>query len=149
MVIALTLAAALWTAPAAIARMSFDGRWSVLIVTDAGTCDRAYRYALNIVNGRITYDDPSFNISGHVDARGHVRVSVSAGGERASGTGELSGDSGRRPVDGTFLDVGMLRPLGSRAPRLSAAVTNQPQCRRCARNGSAKNVRAAASAGAR
>jgi hypothetical protein len=94
MVIALTLAAALWTAPAAIARMSFDGRWSVLIVTDDGTCDRAYRYALNIVNGRVTYDGPSFNISGHVDARGHVRVSVSAGGERASGTGELSGDSG-------------------------------------------------------
>ena len=83
-----------WTAPAAIARMSFDGRWSVLIVTDDGTCDRAYRYALNIVNGRVTYDDPSFNISGHVDTRGHVRVSVSAGGERASGTGELSGDSG-------------------------------------------------------
>ena len=39
--------------------------------------------------------DPSFNISGHVDARGRVNVSVSAGGERASGNGELSGDSGR------------------------------------------------------
>ncbi len=94
MIIAATLAAALWTAPAAVARTPFDGRWSVLIVTDAGTCDRAYRYALNIVNGRVTYDDPSFDISGHVDARGRVRVSVSAGGERASGTGELSGDSG-------------------------------------------------------
>jgi hypothetical protein len=93
-VIALMLAAAPSTAPAAIARMSFDGKWSVLIVTDDGNCDRAYRYALNIVNGRITYDDPSFNISGHVDTRGHVRVSVGAGGERAIGTGELSGDSG-------------------------------------------------------
>jgi hypothetical protein len=82
-------------APAAIARPSYDGRWSVLIVTDAGTCDRAYRYALNIVNGRVTYDDPSFDVSGHVDARGRVSVSVSAGGERATGTGELSGDSGR------------------------------------------------------
>ena len=96
MLIALGLAASsLWTAPAAIARAPFDGRWSVLIVTDAGTCDRAYRYALDISNGRITYDDPSFNISGHVDARGRVNVSVSAGGERASGNGELSGDSGR------------------------------------------------------
>jgi hypothetical protein len=94
--IALLLAASsLWTAPAAVARASFDGRWSVLIVTDAGTCDRAYRYALNIINGRVTYDDPSFNVSGHVDARGRVSVNVSAGGERASGTGELSGDSGR------------------------------------------------------
>jgi hypothetical protein len=90
---ALALAAP-WTAPAAVAGTPFDGRWSVLIVTDAGNCDRAYRYALNIVNGRITYDDPSFNISGHVDTRGHVRVSVGAGGERAIGTGELSGDSG-------------------------------------------------------
>jgi hypothetical protein len=96
MLIALALATSpLWTAPAAIARASFDGRWSVLIVTDAGTCDRAYRYALNIGNGRISYDDPSFNVSGHVDARGRVNVNVSAGGERASGTGELSGDSGR------------------------------------------------------
>ncbi len=96
MLIALALAASpLWTAPAAIAGASFDGRWSVLIVTDAGTCDRAYRYALNISNGRITYDDPSFNVSGRVDARGRVNVNVSAGGERASGTGELSGDSGR------------------------------------------------------
>ncbi len=96
MFMALTLAmSSLWTAPAAIARASFDGRWSVLIVTDAGTCDRAYRYALNIIDGRVTYDDPSFSVSGHVDARGHVSVNVSAGGERASGTGELSGDSGR------------------------------------------------------
>jgi hypothetical protein len=96
MFIASALAAsALWTAPTAVARTSYDGRWSVLIVTDAGTCDRAYRYALNIVDGRVTYDDPSFEVSGHVDAGGHVSVSVSAGGERASGTGELSGDSGR------------------------------------------------------
>ncbi len=96
MLIALTLASSsLWAAPAAIARASFDGRWSVLIVTDAGTCDRAYRYALNIVNGRVTYDDPSFDVSGHVDARGRVSVNVSAGGERASGTGELTADSGR------------------------------------------------------
>jgi len=88
-VLALTAAA-----PAARARGAFDGRWSVLIVTDAGTCDRAYRYALNIVNGRVTYDDPSFEVSGHVDGRGHVSVTVSAGGERANGSGELSGDYG-------------------------------------------------------
>mgnify|MGYP001163432362 CR=1 FL=1 len=94
--IALALAASsLRTAPAAVARTSFDGKWSVLIVTDAGTCDRAYRYALNIVNGRVTYDDPSFDVSGRVDARGRVSVNVSAGDERASGTGELSGKAGR------------------------------------------------------
>jgi hypothetical protein len=95
MFIALLAASALWTAPAATARASFDGRWSVLIVTDAGTCDRAYRYALNIINGRVTYDDPSFEVSGRVDARGHVNVSVAAGGERANGSGQLSGNYGR------------------------------------------------------
>ena len=92
------LSASLWAAPAAtaaVAAKSFDGAWSVLIVTDAGDCDRAYRYALHITNGRITYDDPSFNVSGRVDPRGHVNVTVSAGGQRASGFGQLAGDSGQ------------------------------------------------------
>lgn len=84
----------LWSAPAAVARTPFDGKWSVLIVTDAGTCDRAYRYGLDIVNGRIFYPDQSFDISGRVDARGRVDVSVSAGGQRASGSGQLSADYG-------------------------------------------------------
>jgi hypothetical protein len=88
-------AAALWSAPAALAHTSFDGKWSVLIVTDAGTCDRAYRYALDISNGLVSYDDPSFSVSGHVDSRGNVNVSVSAGDDRANGTGQLSGDYGR------------------------------------------------------
>lgn len=87
--------AALWPLPAAQARTPYDGKWSVLIVTDAGTCDRAYRYALDISDGRISYDDSSFNVSGHVDGRGHVSVSVSAGGERASGTGQLAASYGR------------------------------------------------------
>jgi len=81
-------------APVAAAHASFDGKWSVLIVTDAGTCDRAYRYALRIADGNVTYIDPSFDVSGHVDPRGHVSVNVSAGAQRANGTGELSGDSG-------------------------------------------------------
>lgn len=81
-------------AHAAPARTPFDGKWSVLIVTDAGTCDRAYRYALDINKGRVSYNDPSFNVSGHVDSRGNVSVSVSAGDDRANGTGQLSGDYG-------------------------------------------------------
>jgi hypothetical protein len=81
-------------APAAPARAPFDGMWSVLIITDAGDCDRAYRYALRIENGRITYDDPNFNVTGQVDARGHVNVTVGHGQQSASGTGRLSGDHG-------------------------------------------------------
>ena len=93
--VAIVLATSLWTAGVAMARKSFDGAWSVLIVTDAGGCDRAYRYALRIANGRISYDDAAFDVSGNVDARGHVNVRVSAGGQHASGSGQLSGDSGQ------------------------------------------------------
>jgi hypothetical protein len=92
--IACLLGGVLWTAPAATARTPFDGNWSVLIVTDSGNCDRAYRYALRIANGRITYPDQSIAISGHLNAHGHVRVSITAGGQYASGTGQISGDSG-------------------------------------------------------
>ncbi len=98
---ALLLGAALWTAPAARARAPFDGTWSVLIVTESGSCDRAYRYALQIANGRVTYPDQSFDVSGRVDGSGHVRVSVGAGGQRASGTGQLSGDYGQGRWSGT------------------------------------------------
>jgi hypothetical protein len=83
-----------WTATPAQARGPFDGNWSVLIVTDSGSCDRAYRYALKIADGRVFYDDPSFNVSGHVDARGNVSVGVSAGGQSANGSGRLSGNYG-------------------------------------------------------
>ena len=83
-----------WTATPAQARGPYDGNWSVLIVTDSGSCDRAYRYALKIADGRVFYDDPSFNVSGHVDGRGNVSVGVSAGGQSAHGTGRLSGDYG-------------------------------------------------------
>jgi len=84
----------LWTAPAATARSGFDGNWSVLIVTDSGNCDRAYRYALQIANGSITYPDQSINVSGRVDGHGHVYVRVDAGGQYAGGSGHLSGNSG-------------------------------------------------------
>jgi hypothetical protein len=83
------------TAAAYSAISSYNGTWSVLIVTDAGTCDRAYRYALQIANGRISYPNSSFDISGRVDPAGHVRVTVSAGGQQASGTGRLSGNYGQ------------------------------------------------------
>ncbi len=90
----LALGMALWPAPPARARTPYDGAWSVLIVTDAGTCDRAYRYALRIENGRVYYDDPSFNVAGYVDGRGRVSVSVSAGGQQAHGSGRLAANYG-------------------------------------------------------
>jgi hypothetical protein len=72
----------------------FDGTWSVSIVTDSGSCDRGYRYALHIANGRIFYDNPNFSVNGQVNARGQVSVTVGAGGQSASGIGRLSRDYG-------------------------------------------------------
>ena len=91
----LFLTICLFGSPVATARTPFDGAWSVLIVTDRGTCDRAYRYALRIADGRVFYEDPSFSVSGGVDGAGRVRVGVSAGGQSATGYGRLLGNSGQ------------------------------------------------------
>jgi len=76
----------------------FDGRWSVVIITDAGSCDRAYRYGVQIDRGRVYYNGgsggPSVVISGRVDPRGRVSVSLRSGESAASGSGQLSGSVG-------------------------------------------------------
>jgi hypothetical protein len=93
---ALLLAAAASTAAAApSATRSFDGKWSVLIVTDQGTCDRAYRYGVSIVNGKLIYTgDAAVNVDGRVANNGAVRVSVSAGSRRANAAGRFMQRSG-------------------------------------------------------
>ena len=88
------LALPLLAGSAALARTPFDGRWSVSIITNAGACDRGYRYRLNIENGRISYDDPAVQVSGQVTPRGQVQVMLRAGGQQAAGTGRLSRDYG-------------------------------------------------------
>jgi hypothetical protein len=82
-------------ATAAPARTIYDGSWSVLIVTQRGNCDRAYRYGIEIVNGRVLYGGGAVNFSGQVSRGGQVRVNVSSGGGRASGSGRLSRNVGR------------------------------------------------------
>ncbi|NWG24185.1 MAG: hypothetical protein HXY30_07175 [Pseudorhodoplanes sp.] len=75
----------------------YDGQWSVLIVTEKGDCDRAYRYPIRITNGKVMHADAansSFNINGKVANSGAVKVSVSRGEQRADGTGRLAGTSG-------------------------------------------------------
>ena len=85
------------SAAAKAKRASFDGLWSVLIITEKGTCDRGYRYAVRIKGGRVGHADPagsSFRISGSVAGNGATRVSVVRGDQSASGTGRLSRDAG-------------------------------------------------------
>ena len=82
-------------APGSQAVGNFDGKWSVLIVTTQGDCDRAYRYPIAI-NGQnlINAGDTSFDISGKVQGDGAVTVRVSYGQKSAAGSGRLSGASG-------------------------------------------------------
>jgi hypothetical protein len=87
------LTAPLATAGTAIAA-SYDGLWSVLIITQAGSCDAAYSYPFRVAGGRIS-SAGSFDISGRVSGGGAVQVRISAGGSVANGTGTLgSGGSG-------------------------------------------------------
>ncbi|EJW10041.1 hypothetical protein A33M_0660 [Rhodovulum sp. PH10] len=79
----------------ALARTPYDGSWSVLIITDRGSCDRAYRYAIDIDGGIIRYaGQMGMNFDGRVGRGGRVRVNVSAGGSAASGSGRLGRDYG-------------------------------------------------------
>jgi hypothetical protein len=79
----------------AVARSAYDGTWSVVIITDRGECDRAYRYSVNVRNGFVTYGgDLSVNLSGRVANNGRVNVRVSSGNQYASGSGRLSSNYG-------------------------------------------------------
>jgi hypothetical protein len=82
------------------ARTPYDGSWTVLIVTQRGTCDRAYRYGVQIVNGNVTYDGGIVTLTGRVAANGAVRVNVSSGNANANGTGRLSKNAGRGSWNG-------------------------------------------------
>ncbi|MEA2928478.1 MAG: hypothetical protein QOG38_906 [Hyphomicrobiales bacterium] len=83
------------SAPTASAA-SFDGTWSVLIVTQRGPCDSAYRYGLSIQNGVVFYQGSApVNVSGRVSGNGNVSVRVWAGSQSASGSGRLARGSGR------------------------------------------------------
>ena len=74
---------------------AFDGGWSVLIVTEKGTCDRAYRYPVKIQNGAVGYaGSASFTVSGQVGDNGAVTVMVARGSQSAKGTGRMSGNDG-------------------------------------------------------
>lgn len=82
-------------ATAAPARTNYDGNWSVLIVTQSGPCDRAYRYGLSVRGGRVSYEgSAAVNVNGQVNNNGFVNVRVSAGSQGANGTGRLSRTSG-------------------------------------------------------
>jgi hypothetical protein len=80
-----------------------DGTWSVLVITEKGDCDRAYRYAVKIANGHVSYEgEAAVDMAGTVAPNGAIKVSIRLGNKGADGSGHLSGQTGA----GTWHSVG-------------------------------------------
>ncbi len=79
----------------AFSTAKYDGNWSVVVITEWGDCDRAYRYPVQVVNGVIRYlNEAGISITGRVDANGRLQASIRRGDQHAQGSGRLSGASG-------------------------------------------------------
>jgi hypothetical protein len=89
------LAVAMSSAGPSAHAASFDGPWSVLVVTRSGTCDQAYRYGVTIVGGVVYYAGGGpVSLTGRVAPSGNVTVRVSSGPQYALGSGRLSRSTG-------------------------------------------------------
>jgi hypothetical protein len=79
---------------AAHARSAYDGSWDLNFVTERGPCDPAYNFPANISDGVVT--SPNLvRFRGYVARSGAVRASVTVQDKFASGSGRLTGASGR------------------------------------------------------
>jgi hypothetical protein len=72
---------------------SFDGPWSVTIITQSGSCDAAYNFPLEVQGGRII-STGSAALSGRVGGGGVVSVSIRNGESGGQASGRLAGNSG-------------------------------------------------------
>jgi hypothetical protein len=60
-------------APSEASATEVDGTWSVLVITEKGECDAAYRYAVKVANGRVSYQgDASVDMAGTVAPQRHL-----------------------------------------------------------------------------
>ncbi len=93
---AAALAAALLSASTFTAQAgpSFDGKWSVQIITEKGWCD-VYRYNIGVAGGRIIeVGAPGATANGRIDKGGRVSVQLAKGDDVISVTGAVAGASG-------------------------------------------------------
>ena len=88
------LACASLAASDAIAATPYDGYWSVVIMTQRGACEPAYRSAVNISNGVVSGGGGMASVYGRVGQNGAVSVVVTSGVQSAHGNGRLGRSSG-------------------------------------------------------
>lgn len=79
--------------PGAAHAASFDGPWSVTIMTQAGNCDAAYAFPMQIAGGRVIASGGTA-MSGRVSRGGAVNVSIAQGASNGRASGRLSAFSG-------------------------------------------------------
>jgi hypothetical protein len=94
-------AVALAPTGASAMRGSFDGGWSVQIMTSRGTCSSGVGFGVEIRDG-VVHGAGGLDVQGKVAANGATQVRIAAGNQSASGRGRLSGNSG----NGTWQGVG-------------------------------------------
>jgi hypothetical protein len=80
------------TANVAKARSAYDGRWSLSIITERGTCS-TYNFPVDIANGHVSFPG-LVRARGHVTRKGSVHVTVAVQDKYAAGSGRLSLGSG-------------------------------------------------------
>lgn len=80
-------------APASASK--FDGRWSVEVITDEGTCDRAYRWSIGIKGGHVAdMADGVATASGAIDKSGKVALRFARGADVLTAKGNLDAENG-------------------------------------------------------
>ncbi len=120
--IALAVIAAVPVRAAKATSERFDGPWSVVIITDEGNCDRAYRYGLRIEAGRVYYAGGSDVLGGRGGRRERARFGRGAL-RRLDGPRQrpLVGRDRRRPLAGDVAERALRRALAGRAQRMRSA----------------------------
>ena len=76
------------------AKASYDGPWDLAFVTQHGGCDPTFTFSVNIESSIVSHPN-LVRFAGHVAKSGTVRASVTVQDKYASGSGKLTGDSGR------------------------------------------------------
>jgi hypothetical protein len=87
-------ACAIIGAGAAPAAASFDGTWTVSIVTTKGVCDPGMALPIQISDGRVASGHAQVGVTGRVAQSGGITVTVIQGIKRAFGIGKLADASG-------------------------------------------------------
>jgi len=102
-------------------RSRLDGLWTILIVTEAGECDRCLPLRCPDRSRRLVYDGAAgVELTGTVDQSGAWAATVQRGEQGAIGTGRLSGAVAAEPGEADFGQP-VQRLLGSRAALIASA----------------------------